>query len=347
MAITYSSRQLRHERDMGARFAREHQIVGQALGRIAVREANGRNEAGETIVQNTRSARTSLKQAMWEQVLKPYYIGLGSDAFDGATPKSPYAQLISDGVQGATRIQVERQVAVLRRAVRDGRLLDYLTGPRPIRPAQEFGAYDAYHLWIDPHGYRLSDRVWRASIDVRSRIDRLLDYEIANGTAAIKIAQRLEQFLTPGALTTRTRTPYGREGSYAARRLARTEIAAAAGRATTAASAANPFVDRIQWKLSVSHPCCDICDEYAAGGPNNDGIYAIGSVPTYPAHPHDMCTLSPITVDNASEIVAMLRLDMAKPRPVYQGLFNIEFMTSAIVLGFLDEALGYIQQVAA
>jgi hypothetical protein len=346
MPATFKSLQIRHDRAMMQRFAHEHRIVGEALARIVVREANGRNDGGETIIPNTRAARDSLKRAMWEQVLKPYYVGLGSDAFDGATPTSPFAQLISDGVNGAVRIQVDQQVAVLRRVVKDTRMLNFLTGRRPMR-SREFRSYDAIASLIDPRGYRLSDRVWRTSIDVRARISSLLDYEISNGTGAMQIAERLVQYLTPGAMSARTRTPYGIEGSYAARRLARTEITAAAGRATTAASDANPFVNRIQWRLSGSHPEPDICDDNANGGPDGDGIYPIDQVPEYPAHPHDMCTLAPVTVSNAAEIVRQLRIDMQRPSTVYQGLFNVDYLTSAIVTGFLGEALSSVGSVAA
>src|SRR5690606_14807505 len=156
-----------------------------------------------------------------------------------------------------------------------------------VRPR---GVYDPWHLWVDPNGYRLSDRVWRTAVDVRSRVDRLLDTEIARGTSAVDIADLLEDFLTPGARRIRTNTPYGQEGSYAARRLARTEITAAAGRATVNAAHANPFVEGLQWRLSASHPRIDICDEYARGGPNGDGIYAVGDAPPYPAHPQCICS---------------------------------------------------------
>ncbi len=349
MPPTFKSLQLRHDRDMMQRFAHEHRIVGEALACIVSREATSRSDGGDTIVPNTRAARDSLKRSMWEQVLKPYYIGLGSDAFDGAVPMSPYAQLISDGVSGSVRIQVDQQVAILRKVVRDKQALNYLTGRRPSRRSQELVSYNsALQYIIDPKGYTLSDRIWRSSIDVRSRISALLDYEIGNGTAAVNLADKLARYLTPGAMSTRTRTPYGVEGSYPARRLARTEITAAAGRATQAASNANPFVNRLQWALSGSHPEGDICDDNASGGPDGDGVYAIDDLPEYPAHPHCLCTIKPVTISNAAEVVSQLRIDAQKPTPVYQGLFNAYFLTNAIVLGFLGEALGAaVQGVAA
>jgi hypothetical protein len=100
-------------------------------------------------------------------------------------------------VRGSITIQAERQQALLRRVVRDETVYRWLTGPRPL--LEQRGLYDPFHSWIDPSGYRLSDRVWRDAIDVRSRIDRLLDYHIAQGASAVDIADELERFLTPGA----------------------------------------------------------------------------------------------------------------------------------------------------
>lgn len=150
--------------------------------------------------------------------------------------------------------------------------------------------YDALHLFVDRDGYRLSDRIWRADQRTRNRIDELLAHEVRQGTAAVDIAKLLEQFLIPGREQIRTTKPYGRDGSYDALRLARTEITAAAGRATMGAAAANPFVNAVAWRLSGSHPDgidCDCeqnaVDESAGLGP---GVYPLDKVPRYPAHPH-------------------------------------------------------------
>lgn len=149
--------------------------------------------------------------------------------------------------------------------------------------------YDALHLFVHPHdGYRLSDRIWRADAKTRNMIDNLLAYEIRQGTAAVKIAKQLEEFLREERAGVRTKKPYGRWGSYDARRLARTEITAAHGRATLASSRANPFVTTILWALSSGRedwPCN--CEPNALSdwgyGP---GQYPVNDVPDYPDHPH-------------------------------------------------------------
>lgn len=344
MAQTYNSRRLRLLREMDARFEREHVAMAAALNRILLGQAVAQTEP----LADTRALRDGLKTAMWSRVLKPYYVGNGDDPFAGPDPRSPFARLIRDGVEGQVRIQAEAQAAFLRRTVRDDTVLSWLTGPRPMTPIPTGpvrntlrGYYDPFHRWVDPNGYRLSDRIWRDVVDVRSRVDRLLDYHIGQGTAAVDIADELEAFLTPGADVSRTRTPYGTEGSFAARRLARTEITAAAGRATVNASIANPFTAGVKWTLSLSHPKPDICDELAAAGPNGDGVYAPENVPAYPAHPHCLCNLQPVAMGDTAELVEQLRADIRAARPEAQalrGFFNPDWQTRAQVVGFARES---------
>lgn len=342
MAQTFDSARLRHQRTLDRRLRAEHASMARAVALTVLRFARRRNEAGEPQVEQSRTVRTQLSAAIWSEVLKPFYIGPGDDPFRDATPQSPYARLLFDGVQGAIRIQADRQAALLNRLIRDQAVLGWLTGPRPIAFVREMGTYDPFHTWVDPNGYRLSDRVWRVGIDVRSRIDALLDYHIAQGTSAVGIADLLEPFLTTGGALARTSRPYGRVGSFAARRLARTEITAAAGRATVNASIANPFVMGVRWVLSGSHGRGDECDHNARGGPNGDGVYAPEQVPLYPSHPNCLCHLRPVTIGSPSDVVADLRAQIqaqtSRARAL-QGLFNPSFLTQAILLGFLDEAM--------
>lgn len=338
MARTFDSQRLRHQRSMDRRLTAEHRQLARAVAAVVLRAAGV-----DGTIPNRRSVRAALSEAVWTQAVKLYYIGRGDSPLRGDAPQSPYARLLYDGVAEATRIAVERQTALLRRLVKDETVLRWLTGPRPLSGVREIrGSYDPWHLWVDPNGYRLSDRIWRTGIEVRSRVDALLDFHLARGTAAVDIAQELEQFLTPAGRATRTVRPYGREGSYAARRLARTEITRASGQGTIQAAQANPFVGGVQWRLSASHPKIDICDEYARGGPNGDGIYPVDSVPTYPPHCHCLCSLLPVPAGNVADLVADLRADIraATPRArAMQGLLNPAWLAGAIMGGFLDEAL--------
>jgi len=167
--------------------------------------------------------------------------------------------------------------------------------------SHRFGVvYDVLHLFVGPDGYRLSDRVWRAGVSTRNAIDELLDYHIRNGTAAVDIAKELEKFLKRERVGIRTKRPYGRWGSYDARRLARTEITAALGRGVIAAALANPFVHVIEWALSPNRTGewdCN-CEENATADEHGygPGMWPVEMVPPYPDHPHCMCSLRPVTV---------------------------------------------------
>lgn len=342
MPQTFESQRLRLERTIDKRLTVEHRALARNAGALVLLAAR-QSAGGERIVPNGRQARATLKDAIWSQVVKPYYVGGGDNPFRDAQPQSPFARLLYDGIAGAVRIQAERQAALLNRVIRDEAVLQWLTGPRPFQPiTEQRGTYDPFHLWVDPNGYRLSDRVWRASIDVRSRVDRLLDYHVSRGTSAVRIAELLEDFLTPGARLIRTRTPYGKEGSFAARRLARTEITAAAGRATVNASVANPFVAGVQWVLSNAHRHVDICDENAHGGPNGDGIYPAGQVPQYPNHPHELCHLSPAPLGTTADLVEQLRGEIRANSPrarAMQGAFNPAWLAQAILSGLLVDLI--------
>lgn len=347
MPRTFDSQRLRIQHQAAQRLDTEHAALAREIGGLVLRAATERNETGAPIVPVGLSRRDALKAAIWDQVLKPYYIGSGTDPLRGAQPQSPYARLLVDNITAVTRVQVARQVALVSRLLggRAPDVLSWLTGPRPFAVRELRAQYDAFHQFVDPNGYRLSDRVWRSSIEVRSRVDRLLDYHISRGTSAVDIADVLEPFLTRGALRQRTLTPYGTEGSYAARRLARTEITAASGRAVVDSSNANPFVQSIQWRLSPRHPKIDICDGYANGGENGDGIYPIADVPPYPPHPQCLCSLSPVAAGNVGALIDSLRVDIVAGRNALQGILNVDWLTTAILEGFLDEALAGVRPV--
>lgn len=168
-------------------------------------------------------------------------------------------------------------------------------------------ALDELRTWVDPNGYRLSDRLWHTGQLVRATIDQRLRAGIAAGDSAVTIAEGLTGFLRPGATqTTLTPNPiYNGEGSYPARRLARTEVTRAHGQATLRAAAENPFVQGVRWLVSTNHPDPDDCDDNATA--DNYGLgpggYPADQVPDYPAHPQCRCTLSPIAMDTETAIV--------------------------------------------
>lgn len=188
--------------------------------------------------------------------------------------------------------------------------------------ARRAAALDTTRSWVDPNGYRLSDRLWNARQDTRDAIDEIIRRAIADGSDALQVAKTLEAYLLPEARPLRdlatgrlirnqpkqivTAFPDARKvlagrspskGSYPARRLMRTEISRAHGQAVMWAGERNPLSRGTGWSLSAAHPKRDQCDINATQdlyglGP---GVYPHRSLPRYPDHPHDLCFLSSVS----------------------------------------------------
>lgn len=89
--------------------------------------------------------------------------------------------------------------------------------------------------------------------------------------------------------------------SYAAMRLARTEINNAFHFTSIRYTREMPWVDGYQWHLSGSHPHLDVCNDLANA--NHDGIgrgvFKKGNVPGKP-HPHCLCYITTVTASNST-----------------------------------------------
>jgi hypothetical protein len=255
---------------------------------------------------------TPVQERIGRMISAEYVVGRNAFAQDGVTALSPYARLLNAGIASVTRAVVHSHHVWLQRNVPEDVYRWLLSGQGMV--SEQFhpnplADYDTAHTFVDPNGYILSDRIWQVNVRARVQVDQLLAEGIRRGDSAVNIAKRLEQFMVPGRAKIRTRTPYGNDGSYDARRLARTEITAAHGRAMIVSAKANPYVETIDWVLSPSHPEIDICDDLAAGSP-----YALDSVPSYPAHPHDLCHLRSNTRPTA-EVTEELRAMIAANEP--------------------------------
>lgn len=238
-------------------------------------------------------------------------------------PQSPFMTAFWQGVETVTRIAVDHHAFYMRRALQGApdmllalqnanrnpfeaaRRLAEFEGFRP-RP---FVEYDPLHRFVDAQGYTLSARIWRITGDTRRKLDAFMAEAIAEGRGALSIARELETFLHPDRVLKRTNKPYGTNASYDAMRLARTEITAAHARAGLMSAQMNPFVEGVEWVLSPVHGCCDICDDYAAGGP-----YTLENVPTLPAHPFCMCHLRWALVSDTDSVIDQLRDDLRRGR---------------------------------
>ena len=209
--------------------------------------------------------------------------------------------------------------------------------------------YNDTAIWRDTRGYTLSDRLWFARQSDRNAIDAILRGAVVSGEDPLKAARRMEDYLLPAGRPVRdpktgrlvrwkkdeagnllrdasgklipaqpkgaiTRTPRSGAGSYAARRLARTEVSRAFELGGQQASALNPFVDRRRWNLSGGHdPKEDngICARNAQGSSHGQepGVYFLSEYPGFPAHPQDKCFGTPVTVDDTDAVIAQLRSD--------------------------------------
>jgi hypothetical protein len=143
---------------------------------------------------------------------------------------------------------------------------------------------------VDPHGYRLADRIWQSGARARSRIDGVLEAGIARGASARAIAAELVPLTRPGSPSAVADTL----------RLARTEIARAYGQAQVAAALRNPFVLALRWTLAEgTHPRTDTCDALA-------GRYPVDAVPPFPGHPNCRCTLEPELTEATQAMIGRL-----------------------------------------
>lgn len=140
-------------------------------------------------------------------------------------------------------------------------------------------------------GYTLSQRVLRNERLTAGRITRVIESALVNNLSARELAKRVGQFIDP-------KTPGG--ASYAAKRLARTEINNAHHWVSRDQMSNRPWINGVEWNLSGSHPRTDACDELAANGP-----YPKDDVPDKP-HPQCLCFITPDLPDEEEFLDSLL-----------------------------------------
>lgn len=131
----------------------------------------------------------------------------------------------------------------------------------------------------------LSERIYRTRVWMDGRVQNMINSALTRGLSAREFAAEARDWFNPN-------TPGGVR--YASMRLARTEINNAFHAVSVNHSAEKPWVEGMKWHLSRSHPKADVCDEYAKGGRNGDGVFAIRDVPRKP-HPQCFCYVTPET----------------------------------------------------
>lgn len=133
--------------------------------------------------------------------------------------------------------------------------------------------------------FALSPYVYKWEALNNGLVERTIAQGFARGRSWREIAKSVRGFIDPNV----------KGGvSYAAKRLARTEIANAYHQQTISEYTGNPFVTGLKWNLSSSHPKPDTCDALAKGHSARmaSGVYLAGETPDKP-HPQCLCVLTP------------------------------------------------------
>ena len=169
-------------------------------------------------------------------------------------------------------------------------------------------------IWSD--GLKLSDRIWTLNRRTNGELNRIIMEELAAGrSASSKILEsRLNSLLNPDRRFIRT-SLHGRNVSFDAARLLRSERAVAFREADRMASLANPGNIGVKWITSTRpcQTCIDIsqADDFGLGA----GVYPAGEVPTIP-HPQCMCTTYEICLSSSkltSDWIAFMRDKDSQP----------------------------------
>jgi hypothetical protein len=133
----------------------------------------------------------------------------------------------------------------------------------------------------------LSRSVYKNMGLTRGRVAREVQKAMLRGLGAGDIAKFVGEFINPNV----------RGGaSYAAMRLARTEINNAFHWTSIRYTRDMPWVRGYQWHLSGSHPTVDVCNDMATRDHDNlgRGVYKKANVPGKP-HPQCLCYITTVT----------------------------------------------------
>jgi hypothetical protein len=266
-------------------------------------------------------AASNLTIAEMNQMLKD-----GADEVDRLLPKLIEKHTTTGAVRAAQLVLVKRELKAMQSAlwgdlgramrsgvgtavdkaatVAEGVLWSYLAKhnvPMPqLREAQLATAragIDAV-LAKGANGIPLARSVYKTQALAQGLVDRKVSQGLLLGHDAKDIAKSVAGLIRPNVTG---------GVSYAAHRLARTEINNAYKTAQETRHADEPWVQGMRWNLSKSHPRRDICDDYAEADDDGlgEGVYRIGNRPS--SHPNDMCYLTAESVDEDEFEEAFLR----------------------------------------
>lgn len=150
------------------------------------------------------------------------------------------------------------------------------------------------------NGIPLSRAVYQTQALATGLVDRTVKRGLLLGHNAKTIAKSVTGLINPNVVG---------GVSYAAHRLARTEINNAYKTSQENRYAQDPWIIGMQWNLSKTHPKPDICNELATADDHDlgSGIYPVGQRPR--SHPNCLCYLTPESIDEDTFIDKFLAGD--------------------------------------
>jgi hypothetical protein len=139
------------------------------------------------------------------------------------------------------------------------------------------------------NGYTLAERIYANGKVSTKQVGRIVEKGLAQQVSAKELAGRVRGFYRPDV-------PGG--ASYAAMRLARTEINNAHHHTAMRLTQDKPWVTGYKWNLSSSHPKPDPCDRLAHHDEGlGEGVFAKTNQPDRP-HPQCLCYVTHMYVDD-------------------------------------------------
>ena len=174
-----------------------------------------------------------------------------------------------------------------------------LTAPLATIPERAFARTVATGDF--PDGLKLSNRIWILKRRTRGEIKRIINNTIIQGEASSSqvMTQRLAKLLKPGRIGIRTRL-HGRNVSFDAARILRTERTLAYRQSDSMAAKTNDGAIGIKWNIVNDNRTTTICrnlnsqDIWGLGA----GVYKIGNEPY---NPHPQCRSWPTEVAVSSK----------------------------------------------
>ncbi len=148
-----------------------------------------------------------------------------------------------------------------------------------LKAQAERGVAVALTRHVDSH-LPLSKQVYRTRALANNWVGSTIESGMARGLSARELAAEVSRFINP-------RTPGG--VSFAAKRLARTELNNAFHAITKQKGIDTPWITGMRWNLSGSHTRPDECNEYAEAVTFKGGTAGVYKPEQLPQKPHPNC----------------------------------------------------------